>query len=130
LLGIDQYEKKMDLYERRLKQLEADYSETIEVGERASRVRKSTSEIYEYHALSAEASNVPSCGVSQERIDTPTLYQTSRPVEENKTISPLTIEQIDKIKCDMSKIQLKHEPSWGKQVSDEKLTRMLISMIE
>jgi hypothetical protein len=130
LLGIDQYEKKMDLYERRLKQLEADYSETIEVGERASRVRKSTSEIYEYHALSAEASNVPSCGVSQERIDTPTFYQTSRPVEENKTISPLTIEQIDKIKCDMSKIQLKHEPSWGKQVSDEKLTRMLISMIE
>jgi hypothetical protein len=110
----------MDLYEKRLQQLEIDYRETISAGAGTE---------YEYHLVSchdamSEVGEVPEC------IETPRIDDVGECAPHRREVPSLTCEEVSKIQGDMKSIELKYKPSWGEKISDEQIARMLKSMID
>lgn len=118
----------MDLYELRLKRLEADYAETIKAGERAEERRQydelhpETPELVD-HAIDIEHSLLNSDDDEKCRIEPVPHYP--RP-----TVEPLAQGQVDAIKASMQSVKFRHEPSWAKSLKDDQLVRMMRKIIE
>lgn len=118
----------MDLYELRLKRLEADYAETIEAGELAEerrqyhRLHPETPELVN-HAIDNEHSLLNSDDDEQSIIEPVHHYP-------RQTVEPLAQGQVDAIKASMRSLRFKHEPSWAQSLNDDQLVRMMRKILE
>ena len=110
----------MDLYEKRLQQLEVDYSETISAG---------AGNEYEYHLVSCNDA-MSEVGEVSESIETTRTDDVGECAPQKREVPTLTCEEVSQIRGDMKSIELKYKPSWGEKVSDEQIARMLKSMID
>jgi hypothetical protein len=120
----------MDLYEQRLKRLEADYEETIVAGTRAEQRRQIERAVAErreqYKLLNEYNEDAESCAIETPVIESRESDMQHEPfVAESRVIKPLTAEELDKIRTHMATINLKHVPSWASQVGDDQLVAMM-----
>ena len=129
----------MDLYEYRLRRLDADYAETIAAGERADRARSEAAErahTYQpllvgeddtYFAAPIETPDLENATVAE---GTPTVAIEPVESQPREPLPPLTSEEVNRIKGHMSTIKLKHEPAWAKALSDDQLVSMLRRVLD
>lgn len=120
----------MDLYEQRLKRLEADYEETILAGTRAEQRRQIERVVAEqreqYKLLNDYNEDAESCAIETPVIESPEREIQHEPfVAEPRVIEPLTSEEVNQIRNHMATITLKHVPSWASQVGDDQLVAMM-----
>jgi len=107
----------MDLVDRRLRQLEADYAATVAAGTRISPVKPSeerTDNAIETPVLEGELLPIQIEGVK---------YEPRRECAE-----PLSAEQIHQIKQRMQSIKLAHNPEWASELSDEQFARVFTNV--
>ena len=121
---------RMDLYEQRLKRLEADYEETIAAGARAEQRRQIELRVAEqreqYKLLNENTEDADACGIETPVIESPHSDDKPKPfVSEPRVIPPLTADEAGRIKAHMATIKLNHVPSWASEVGDEQLVAMM-----
>ena len=121
----------MDLWERRLQALEADYEETIAAGARAEHRRHLEAIVADHRAeyqLVADH-ETDACGIETPPVITAldeSLHPTPDLVPiETQSIEPLSAADIERIKTHMATVELKHEPQWARQISDQQLLELL-----
>ena len=121
----------MDLWERRLQSLEADYRETIAAGERAEQRRRLEAIVAEHRAEYQLVSDheTEACSIETPAADTACESDNVEPRKETplpqRIVDPLTPFEIERIKAHMSTVELKPEPSWARQISDQQLLELL-----
>ncbi len=111
----------MDLVDRRLRQLEADYAATVAAGTRVTPVRPSEERTDER---------------TNNAIETPVLEDELLPVQiegvkyepRRECVEPLSDEQIHQIKQHMQSIKLAHNPEWASELSDEQFARVFTNV--
>ena len=103
----------MDIVDRRLRQLEADYAATVAAGARDQQPPRPDD-------TSVDALDTPELENCDELLPVQIEGVKYEPREEN----PLTLDQIDQIKTHMKSIKLCHNPEWASELSDAQFARV------
>ena len=119
--------RQMDLYELRLRRLEADYAETIAAGERAEERGK-------YQELHPDTPDMTEHAVDDEHFLVEEAEKSAKidpvPHHPRAVTDPMDQAQVDAIKASMQTVKFSHEPSWAKTLSDDQLKRMLGKLLD
>lgn len=125
----------MDLFEARLRRIEADYDATIAAGERAAQRRMIEAAVAEhrtqYQVLSDHPDDTETCGIDTPSICDEALEQSSviKPVVP-RVVEPMTEDEIKRVKLQMASIKLKHQPSWASNLSDDQLIAIMRRIVD
>lgn len=107
----------MDIVERRLRQLDADYEATIAAG-----TRREPQERYELVTPEVDSESLQlELEFSGPKIDSVTFAP--RPES-----PPLTEDQVSQIKTHMSSFKLCHNPEWAAELSDDQFARVFTNV--
>ena len=109
----------MDIADFRPGHQEGDYEATMASGKRGAYSRIESSEVE--NAVDDES--VVVC------VETPDPIHPV-PYQERTVSDPLSSSDVDRIKSQMQGIKLRHEPSWGKHLSDDEFVHMLRRIVD
>ena len=107
----------MDLVERRLRQIDADYEATISAG------KKRESDTH-YDLVTPEVESDHDSYPQQE----PGVKIDCVKYVARDESPPLTVDQVSQIKTHMLSIKLSHNPEWASELSDAQFSRVFMNV--